>query len=85
MPELEEDYIKTGKVKYVIRDFPPRVHPSVRIQGGRGSQVCRRSEEALGDARRIFANQRAMSPADLVGHAKACYGGRLTRKMWKMS
>lgn len=30
LPQLEADYIKTGKVKYVFRDFPLNIHPKAQ-------------------------------------------------------
>jgi len=71
MPQLQRDYIDTGKLRYVARDFPlESIHP----------QAFKAAEAAhcAGDQRaywpmyeRLFANQRALGPADLVGHAQA--------------
>src|SRR5207249_11662083 len=50
-PALKKDYVDTGKVRYVVRDFPlDQIHPP-GAQGGRGCALCRRARQVLGDAR----------------------------------
>ena len=84
-PQIERDYIRTGKVKYVVRDFPiTGLHP----QAFKGHEAAR----CAGDQgkfwemhRRLFAEQKAMAVADLEAHAaaigldaakfRACLGG----------
>jgi protein-disulfide isomerase len=71
MPTILAEYVKTGKVKYVVREFPlESIHP----------QAFKASEAALcaGDQdqyfemhERLFADQRALQPSDLIAHAKA--------------
>lgn len=63
--------MKSGKIRYTIREFPlVQIHP----------QAFRASEAALcaGDQGkywemhdRLFANQRALAPDDIAGHARA--------------
>ena len=70
-PQLEADYIKTGKLRYVTREFPlESIHP----------QAFKASEAALcaGDQgkywemhARLFANQRALGADQLGAHAQA--------------
>jgi Thioredoxin len=51
VPQLLEKYVKTGKLKYVVRDFPlEAIHPA-RRQGGRGATLRWRWRPVLGDAR----------------------------------
>ena len=70
MPQLEKDYIQTGKVKYVIREYPIE---SIHKQAFKAAEAAR----CAGDKGKywemhdkIFANQGAMSPKDLVDHAQ---------------
>jgi protein-disulfide isomerase len=71
LPQIEAEYVKTGKLRYVSREFPlESIHP----------QAFKASEAALcaGDQGkywemhdRMFANQRALGPAELAAHAQA--------------
>lgn len=71
LPQIDAEYIKTGKVRYVTREFPlERIHP----------QAFKASEAALcaGDQgkywemhARLFAHQRALAPDELPSHAQA--------------
>jgi protein-disulfide isomerase len=69
MPQLEKDYIDTGKMKYVFMDFPLPMH----------AQAMKASEAAwcAGDQGkfwemhdRLFANQNALAPEALLKHAE---------------
>jgi protein-disulfide isomerase len=70
MPQIEKDYIGTGKMKYVFMDFPLPMH----------GQAMKASEAALcaGDQGkfwemhdRLFANQNALATEALLKHAEA--------------
>ena len=71
LPQIETEYVKTGKLRYVSREFPlESIHP----------QAFKASEAALcaGDQGkywemhdRLFANQRALAPAQLTSYAQA--------------
>lgn len=71
LPQLESEYIKTGKVKYVLRDFPiASLHP----QAAKGHEAahCAGEQGKYWEMHgRLFTNQRAMSPKDLADHAQA--------------
>ena len=70
-PQIGRDYIQTGKVKYVVRDFPlESIHPlafkaaeATHCAGERGKYW------AMHD--RLFANQRQLVRKDLAKHAEA--------------
>ncbi len=70
MPEIRKKYVDTGKLKYVMRQFPLPMH----------SRATKASEAALcaGDQgkywevhKRIFSDQRKLSDEDLIAHAEA--------------
>ena len=71
LPQIEAEYVKTGKLRYVTREFPlESIHP----------QAFKAAEAALcaGDQGkywemhdRLFANQRALGPEHLAAHAQA--------------
>ena len=71
MPQLEKDYISTGKVKYVARDFPlESIHPqafkaaeAVHCAGAQGKFWEMHAQ--------LFTHQQALRPEDLVQHAQA--------------
>jgi protein-disulfide isomerase len=70
-PQIDTEYVKTGKLRYVTREFPlESIHP----------QAFKAAEAALcaGDQGRywemhdrLFANQRALMPEQLSSHAQA--------------
>jgi protein-disulfide isomerase len=70
-PQIDRDYIRSGRVKYVFRDYPidaihpqsPKAHEAVHCAAEQGKH--REMHE------KVFSNQKAMSVADLVGHAQA--------------
>jgi protein-disulfide isomerase len=71
MPRIDSEYIQTGKVRYVFRDFPidslhpqaPKAHEAVNCAGDQG-KYWEMWE-------RLFSNPRQLSPAQLVDHGKA--------------
>ena len=71
MPQIEKDYIETGKVKYIVLDFPlESMHP----QAFKAAEAthCAQEQGAFWPMHaRLFAHQRALGPEDLVRHADA--------------
>ncbi len=71
MPQIDREYIQTGKVRYVFRDFPidslhpqaPKAHEAANCAGDQG-KYWEMWE-------RLFANPRQLSPAELLEHGKA--------------
>lgn len=68
LPELERDYVKTGKLRYVFRDFPVpshafafKAHEAAACAGEQGKYW------EMHD--RLFANQAALQPSALPVHA----------------
>lgn len=71
MPKLEKEYIETGKLRYISRDFPlESIHKFAR----KASEAfwCAQ-EQARGREmhQRLFANQQQLQPEALPKHAEA--------------
>lgn len=69
LPQIHEKYVKTGKVELVFVDLPLQMH--------RYAFVAARAAACAGDLSKfwemhhqLFANQRALAPAQLRGHAE---------------
>lgn len=71
MPQLENEYIKTGKVKYVFMDFPiESIHR--RAFKAHVAANCAGEQGKYWEAHdRLFANRRALAPKDLLNHAES--------------
>src|SRR5438093_7608800 len=70
MPQLDKDYISTGKVKYIYRDFPlESLHQNAfkAAEAGRCAGEQGKFWEMHGQ---LFANQQALSPEDLAKYAQ---------------
>ena len=71
VPQLLEKYVKTGKVKYVVRDFPlEAIHPAA-VKAAEAPHCAGDGGKYWEMHERLFANPRAMAPTDLVAHAQA--------------
>ena len=94
MPQIENDYIKTGKVRYVMRDFPlESIHPQA-FKGHEAANCAAEQNKYWEMHEKLFANQRAMTPKDVTGYAEtmgmdmskfqSCFdGGKYTAKVRK--
>lgn len=71
LPLIEENYIKTGKLKYVFRDFPiTAAHKdALKAAEAAGCALDQNKFWELHD--RLFANQTTLGPSNLVQHAQA--------------
>ena len=71
LPALKRDYIDTGKVRYVFRDYPlDQIHPQAR--------KAAEAAHCAGDQGKywemhdlLFRNQRALTLPELANHARA--------------
>ena len=71
VPQLERDYIATGKLKYVFRSFPLE---SIHQQSFKAHEAaaCAGEQGKFWEMHdRIFTNQTALTPNQLTGHAQA--------------
>ena len=71
MPQIETEYIKTGKIKYVFGDFPLEpIHPYAFKAAAAAN--CAGDEGKYWEMHdRLFANQAALKPEDLLKHGEA--------------
>lgn len=70
-PQLDKDYIRSGKVKYFFRNLPLTAgHPNA-FRAAEAAH-CAAEQGKFWEAHdRFFANQNALNPNDLLPHARA--------------
>jgi protein-disulfide isomerase len=69
-PQIEKDYIVTGKIKYVWRDYPLDFHQNA--EKAAEAAHCAGEQGKFWEMHdRLFADQQAISAADLPKHAGA--------------
>jgi protein-disulfide isomerase len=70
-PQIEQDYIKTGKVKLVLRDMPlEQIHPQA-LKAAEAARCAGEQGKYWEMHDRLFANQSALGRKDLTAHAQA--------------
>jgi protein-disulfide isomerase len=70
MPQIEKDYIETGKIKHAFMDFPLDMHKNAFKASEAG--LCAGDQGKFWEMHdRLFANQQALKPEDLIKHAEA--------------
>ena len=67
-PRVENEFIKTGKVKYVFIDFPMN---TTTFKAAEAANCASEQEKFWEMHDRLFANQSALRPTDLIDHAEA--------------
>jgi protein-disulfide isomerase len=71
MPEILKEYVNTGKVRYVLRDFPiESLHPKA-FKAHEAAHCAGEQGKYWEMHERIFENQRTLDTKDFVGHAQA--------------
>lgn len=71
LAEIDRDYIKTGKVRYVFRDLPiASLHPQA-FQAAEAAHCAGDQGKYWEMHDRLFANQAALGRNDLSDHARA--------------
>lgn len=71
LPQLDKEYVKTGKLKYVLREFPiPSLHPQA-VKAAEAANCSGDQGKYWEMHSRLFANQKAFAPEQLLTHAKA--------------
>lgn len=71
LPQIVTDYVKTGKVKYVLRDFPLEpIHPSA-LKAAEAARCAGDQGKYWPMHDRLVVNPRNLGAEDMTGHAKA--------------
>jgi len=70
-PQIERDYIKTGKVKYVFRDFPLTAIHKQAIKAAEAANCAGVQDKYWDMHDLLFMNNRAMAIKDFEDHARA--------------
>ena len=69
--QIDTEYIKSGKVRYIVKDFPlESLHPYA-FQAAEANHCAGEQEHAWDMHDRVFANQKKLTKEDLVGYADA--------------
>jgi protein-disulfide isomerase len=69
-PQIESEYVKSGKVKYVWRDLPLSMHKNA-FKAAEAAHCAGEQGKFWEMHDRFFDNQKALTPADVTGHAAA--------------
>ena len=70
-PQLEKEYVKAGKLKYVLREFPiPSLHPQA-VKAAEAANCAGDQGKYWEMHSRLFSNQKEFAPDQLATHAKA--------------
>jgi protein-disulfide isomerase len=71
MPQIVTDYVKTGKVKYVLKEFPlESIHP-LAFKAAEAASCAGEQGKYWEMHDRLFTNQNALAAQQLPGHADA--------------
>jgi protein-disulfide isomerase len=71
IPQIENEYIKTGKIKYVYGDFPLEAIHGYAFKAAVAANCAGEQGKYWEMHDRLFANQSALKAEDLVAHAEA--------------
>jgi len=71
LPLIERDYIKTGKIRYVFRDFPlESIHPNALLASE--AAACASEQGKYWEMHeRLFGHPNALGAADMPAHAQS--------------
>jgi protein-disulfide isomerase len=69
LPVLKKDYIATGKLRYVFRDYPLEMHPLAR-QAAEAAHCAGEQGKYWEMHDALFQNQGALAPQQLAAHAR---------------
>jgi protein-disulfide isomerase len=70
-PQIDREYIQTGRLRYVVRDFPiESIHPQA-LKAHEAAHCAGEQGKHWAMHEKLFSNQRAMSASDLTAHAQS--------------
>lgn len=70
-PQIEKEYVDNGKLKFVLRDFPLESIHKNAFKAAEATRCAKDQGKYWEMHERLFGNQQALNPPDLVGHATA--------------
>jgi protein-disulfide isomerase len=71
LPQIEREYVETGKIRYVFRHFPlERLHP-LALRASEAGDCAHQQGKFWPMHTRLFGNQQALAEADLTRSAEA--------------
>jgi protein-disulfide isomerase len=71
MPQIDTDYVKTGKVKYVLKEFPlESIHPNA-FKASEAANCAGEQGKYWEMHDRLFSNQNALAAQQLPSHGEA--------------
>ena len=69
-PQIVKDYVETGKLRYVMREFPlAQIHPQA-LKAAEAALCAGDQGQYFAMNEAFFANQRKLAPEDLKAHAE---------------
>lgn len=69
LPQILRDYVNTGKVRYVLRNFPLEDAHPLALKAAVAAE-CAGEQNKYWEAHDRFFKTRALAPDDLIAHAK---------------
>ena len=68
--KLDKEYIETGKVKYVFKDFPiPTIHKKA-VMAATAANCAGEQEQYWPMHQKLFSSQKSLAEKELIDHAK---------------
>jgi protein-disulfide isomerase len=71
LPQIEAEYVTSGKMRYAVRDFPLEAVHARALPAAEAARCAGDQGQFWQMHQRLFSNQRALSAADLRAHAGA--------------
>jgi protein-disulfide isomerase len=71
LSKIDQEYIKSGKVRYIVKDFPlESIHPNA-LRAAEATHCAAEQNKAWEMHDRLFANQQKLTKEDITAHAAA--------------
>jgi protein-disulfide isomerase len=71
VPQIEKEYVETGKLRYVVRDFPLESIHKNAFKAAEATRCAGEQGKYWEMHDQLFTHQQALSPQDLGGYAEA--------------